>query len=130
MQPVDTAHQLRALRFVLASVLYGQDSLIRMQSPVPAPLSDSIPLVLDPIAPHRMPTTRDWQDAQFQVLSDMVTAIPTMPHSAWPAACRAVSTAIRHLSEVMPEGSFAQRSNAKQLHDLLGDAFTRPGVCH
>lgn len=127
--PVDTATQLQAFRTVLASALYGQDPLFRILRGNPRENTDSVPILFDPAA-DRSAVTASWQVAQFAVLSQLVTRVPLMPHLTWPMACRDLAQAVRHLTPFVSQGPQSQQDAARQLRDLVGDAFTSPGVCH
>lgn len=145
--PVDSARQLAAVRLILASALYGQDSLMQqlrqssdsastssadVQSVSTSSIlakSDSVPVIFDPVV-DRSPITADWQLAQFDLIASMVDRIPAMPRSAWSHACHYLTDAIRHLTPLESQGSPSRQDATRQLRGLLETAFTNPGVCH
>jgi hypothetical protein len=128
--PINGTRQLQAMRMVLASALYGQDSLVRLQLSSASPATDSVPVIFNPRAADHTPATQAWQQAQFDVLSHLMARARLLPQTTLPEACRYLAEARRHLDRVASQGPFSQRNAASQLQDLFSDPFTNSGVCH
>jgi hypothetical protein len=131
--PIDAARQLQAVRFFLAHALYGQDPVLQIQkksinyssSQEHRPAADSVPVLFDTSAAGHSPTAILWQQAQYEVLSGMVSRVPKMPPAAWPEACHYLSDAVRALTNVESRATPSLKDEAKTLRIAL----TPPSIC-